>query len=296
MSEPISATDAAVARRQRPGIVGHELRLSALPWWALILIGTGLVLTYLILASPPYRETFHFLSAGVKVTLRITLSAYLIATVIGLIAGLARTSKNVVPYTLSTLYVETVRGVPLIVIILYVAYVILPAMAALLRAIGTFGVGLGLGGGLGDFFAGLQVATQRDISSELRGIVALALGYGAYEAEVFRAGIQSIGRGQMEAARSLGMSYWQAMRYIILPQAIRRVLPPLGNDFIACLKDSSLLTVVAVNELTQLGRLRRASTFRVFETFNVLTFLYLAMTLMLSALVRGLERRMRIEE
>lgn len=289
-STPVAAAQA------RPGIVGRELRLSALPWWALILIGTGLLLTYLILASPPYHETFLYLSAGVSVTLRITLTAYLIATVIGLVAGLARTSKNVIPYTLSTLYVETVRGVPLIVIILYVAYVILPALAGLLRAIGTFGVGLGLTGGLGEFFANLQGATQRGISNELRGIVALAIGYGAYEAEVFRAGIQSIGRGQMEAARSLGMSYWQAMRYIILPQAIRRVLPPLGNDFIACLKDSSLLTVVAVNELTQLGRLRRASTFRVFETFNVLTFLYLAMTLMLSGLVRGLERRMRIEE
>ncbi len=295
MSDSNPSTQAAVAP-QRPGIVGRELRLSAIPWWALILIATGLLLTYLILASPPYHETFLYLSAGVSVTLRITLSAYLIATVIGLIAGLARTSKNLIPYTLSTLYVETVRGVPLIVIILYVAYVILPALAGLLRAIGTFGVGLGLTGGLREFFVDLQGATQRGISSELRGIVALAIGYGAYEAEVFRAGIQSIGRGQMEAARSLGMSYWQAMRYIILPQAIRRVLPPLGNDFIACLKDSSLLTVVAVNELTQLGRLRRASTFRVFETFNVLTFLYLAMTLMLSALVRGLERRMRIEE
>lgn len=293
-TNPSSAT--AVAARPRPGIVGRELRLSTIPWWALILIATGLVLTYLILASPSYQETFQYLSAGVVVTLRITISAYIIATVIGLMAGLARTSKNVIAYTLSTLYVETVRGIPLIVLILYIAFVILPALAGLVRAIGTFGVGLGLGGGLGEFFAGLQVATQRDISIELRGIVALAIAYGAYEAEVFRAGIQSIGRGQMEAARSLGMSYWQAMRYIILPQAIRRVLPPLGNDFIACLKDSSLLTVLAVNELTQLGRLRRASTWRVFETFNVLTFLYLAMTLMLSALVRGLERRMRIEE
>jgi polar amino acid transport system permease protein len=100
----------------------------------------------------------------------------------------------------------------------------------------------------------------------------------------------------MEAARSLGMTYPQAMRYIILPQAIRRVLPPLGNDFIACLKDSSLLTVVAVNELTQLGRLRRSSTFRVFEAFNVLTFLYLAMTMTLSGVVRAVERKMKIEE
>ncbi len=100
----------------------------------------------------------------------------------------------------------------------------------------------------------------------------------------------------MEAARSLGMTYFQAMRFVILPQAVRRILPPLGNDFIALLKDSSLATVLAVREITQLGRIRRASTFRVFETFNVVSFLYLAMTLLLSAVVRLLERRMRFEE
>jgi ABC-type amino acid transport system permease subunit len=131
---------------------------------------------------------------------------------------------------------------------------------------------------------------------ELRAIIALAIGYGAFEAEVFRAGIQSIGKGQMEAARSLGMNYFLAMRLIILPQAIRRILPPLGNDFIALLKDSSLATVLAVNELTQLTRLRRSSTFRVMEAFNVAAFLYLSMTLLLSGFVRFLERKMHIGE
>jgi polar amino acid transport system permease protein len=225
-------------------------------------------------------------------TLRITVSSYSIATVIGLVTGLARTSKRVIPYTISTLYVETVRGVPLIVLILYTAFIIIPGVAAVVAGIGRLGVSLGLG----SFFVGLTQMTSRDVSLELRAIIALGFGYGAYEAEIFRAGIQSIGRGQMEAARSLGMTYSQAMLHIILPQAIRRVLPPLGNDFIACLKDSSLATVLAVNELTQLGRLRRSSTFRVIETFNVLTFLYLAMTLLLSGVVRWLERRMKFEE
>jgi ABC-type amino acid transport system permease subunit len=100
----------------------------------------------------------------------------------------------------------------------------------------------------------------------------------------------------MEAARSLGMSYVQAMRLIILPQAIRRILPPLGNDFIALLKDSSLVTVLAVNDLTQLTRLRRSATFRPMEAFYVATFLYLSMTLLLSGVVRFLERRMKISE
>jgi polar amino acid transport system permease protein len=100
----------------------------------------------------------------------------------------------------------------------------------------------------------------------------------------------------MEAAKSLGMNYLQAMRFVILPQAVRRVLPPLGNDFISLLKDSSLVTVLAVNELTQLGRLRRASTFRFLETFNVVAFLYLSMTLLLSSAVRWLENKMKIQE
>jgi polar amino acid transport system permease protein len=165
-----------------------------------------------------------------------------------------------------------------------------------LRAIATWGLTLGPGGGLASFLTGMSQVTSRQISLETRAIIALGFGYGAYEAEIFRAGIQSIGRGQMEAARSLGMTYPQAMLRVILPQAIRRVLPPLGNDFIACLKDSSLATVLAVNELTQLGRIRRSSTFRVFETFNVLTFLYLSMTLALSGLVRVLERKMKFEE
>jgi polar amino acid transport system permease protein len=263
-----------------------------LPWWAFILVAAGLTLAYLILANERYHETFNYLGAGVVVTLRITVFSYSIATVLGLITGLARTSKRPVPYTISTLYVETVRGVPLIVLILYTAFIIIPAVASLIAGVGRLGASLGLGG----FFIGLQQTTSRDINLELRAIIALGFGYGAYEAEIFRAGIQSIGRGQMEAARSLGMTYGQAMRHVILPQAIRRVLPPLGNDFIACLKDSSLATVLAVNELTQLGRLRRSSTFRVIETFNVLTFLYLAMTLLLSGVVRWLERRMKFEE
>jgi polar amino acid transport system permease protein len=151
--------------------------------------------------------------------------------------------------------------------------------------------------GLGDLLSigGLSGVSIRQVDMEGRAIVALGFGYGAYEAEVFRAGIQSIERGQMEAARSLGMSYFQAMRYIILPQAIRRVLPPLGNDFISILKDSALATVLAVPEMTQLSRIQRSATFRVFEVFNTLAFLYLSMTLLLGIPVKWLERRMSLD-
>jgi len=279
---------------RRPAAPGL-LNLGRLPWWAIIIVAIGLALTYAILATPNYHETFNYLVDGVVVTLRIAFLAYLLATIIGLITGLARTSKNQVLFTAATLYVETARGIPLIVLLLYVAYIIIPAVVALVQGLGNWGLGFGQAS-LDPIFASLAGLSIRQVNTEMRGVIALAIGYGAFEAEIFRAGIESISRGQVEAARSLGMTYGQAMRFIILPQAIRRVLPPLGNDFIACLKDSSLLTVLAVSELTQLGRLRRASTFRVFETFNVVTYLYLAMTMALSAIVRGIERRMRIEE
>jgi polar amino acid transport system permease protein len=262
----------------------------------MILAATGLLLIYYILANPNYSDTFEYLLPGVLLTLRITLSSYAIAIVVGLLVGLARTSKNLVLYTIGTLYVQTARGVPLIVLMLYVAFVMVPIVVSLVQAIGTWGLSLGIASMQSTFTRMSDPHLIRSISLETRAVVALAFGYGAFEAEVFRAGIQSIGRGQMEAARSLGMTYYQAMRLVILPQAVRRVLPPLGNDFIACLKDSSLATVLAVNELTQLGRLRRASTFRVFETFNVVAYLYLSMTLVLSSIVQLIERRMKFEE
>jgi polar amino acid transport system permease protein len=281
--------------RSTPG-ARRDIGLSRLPYWALILAALGLLLTYLIFSNVNYRDTFFFLRAGVTTTIRMTLIAFPIATVIGLIVGLCRISKNVVLLNLATLYVEMVRGIPLIVLILYTAFVVVPILRDLIVAIGGWGLSWAGEGFLSGLFLNMSTFSIQSITMESRAIIALAIGYGAFEAEIFRAGVQSIGKGQMEAARSLGMSYIQSMRYIILPQAIRRVLPPLGNDFIALLKDSSLATVLAVPELTQMGRLRRASTFRYLETFNVVAYLYLAMTLMLSAVVRFLERRFKYEE
>lgn len=264
--------------------------------WVLFVAALGLFFLYLFLTSLSYRETLVYLQAGVATTLRMTLIAFPIATVLGLLTGLARISKNIILYNLATFYVEAIRGIPLIVIILAFAFGIVPVGIVAINSLGDWGLGWAEDTFLSGFFTSLATYSIRKIPMEMRAIIALAVGYGAFEAEVFRAGIQSIGRGQMEAARSLGMNYLQAMRYIILPQAVRRVLPPLGNDFIALLKDSSLATVLAVPELTQLGRLRRASTFRIMETFNVVAFLYLAMTLVLSAGVRGLERLFHYEE
>jgi polar amino acid transport system permease protein len=170
-------------------------------------------------------------------------------------------------YTMSTLYVEIARGVPLLVWVFYFNFVV----ALILRE--SFGI----------------------LTSDFtRAILALAFGYGAYLAEIFRAGIQSIPRGQMEAARSLGMGYAQAMRYVILPQAIRTVLPPLGNDFVAMLKDTSLVYAIGVTELTMLTRQYAAATFRGLPVWTTAALVYLILTLLLSFIVRYVERRFAI--
>jgi polar amino acid transport system permease protein len=143
---------------------------------------------------------------------------------------------------------------------------------------------------LGSIFTALN---NQNISMNSRAIIALAVTYGAYLAEIFRAGIQSISKGQMEAARSLGMSYGQAMRYVILPQAVRNVLPALGNDFVAMVKDSSLVSVLAVRDITQVARLYAGTTFRFREAYVTLAVMYLTMTVILSLLVQLLERRLR---
>jgi polar amino acid transport system permease protein len=280
-------------QHKRPGIIPGGLNVSKWPWWAFVLGLAGISLVYLILGSRDYQTTFLYLTQGITTTLRITFFSFLFATVLGLPTGLARISKNTFLRNLSTLYVEIARGIPLLVLIIYIAYGLFPLFVSFVNTLGTWGLALLPVSG---FFQSLSGFTIRNVTQEGRAIIALGIGYGAFEAEVFRAGIQSIGKGQMEAAKSLGMSYFQGMRFIVLPQAIRRVLPPLGNDFIACLKDSSLVSVVAVNELTQMGRLRTASTFRAMETYNMVAFLYLSMTLLLSLLVRWLENRMKIEE
>ena len=279
--------------RKKPGMIKDGVDASKWPWWAIILIAGGILFSITLIINPKYNEAFLYLVTGVGVTLRVTISAYFLATIIGLLVGLARVSKNPIIYNAATLYVEVIRGIPMIVLILYFAYAFIPLVVDGIHWLGAAGLTLAPGS---NFLTGLANLSIRTIPAEVRGVLALAVGYGAFEAEVFRAGIQSIGKGQMEAAKSLGMTYLQAMRFVILPQAIRRVLPPLGNDFIALLKDSALLTVLAINELTQLSRLRRASTFQIIETFNVVAFMYLSMTLLLSALVRWLEKKMKIEE
>lgn len=261
---------------------GRALPISweELPWWLVVLAIVGLIILLAALVSrgpagfvemaETYLDVFLFVLEGLKLTLQVTIISYAIALVVGLVFGLMRVRRIPVLYDFATLYVEVMRGIPLLVTILYMGFVITPWVR--------------------DLTAGVL-----DLRGLPAAVIGIAVCYGAYLAEVYRGGIQSIERGQMEAARSLGMSYMQAMRHVILPQAIRRILPPLGNDFIAMLKDSSLIAVLALPDLLQMGRLYASRTFRAFEPYNTVAILYLVMTLILSLLVRAVERKTAIE-
>ncbi|MCD6581868.1 MAG: amino acid ABC transporter permease [Desulfuromusa sp.] len=203
------------------------------------------------------------LTHGLWVTIWISAVASIFGLIIGVITGLCRVSKNLTLRQLSITYIEIIRGTPLLVQ-LFIFY----------------------------FFLG----TVLDIGRIASGIGALSLFAGAYVAEIIRAGIQSISKGQMEAARSLGMNVPQAMVYIILPQAFKRTLPPLAGQFISLIKDSSLVSVIAITDLTKSGREVITSTFAVFEIWFVVAFLYLILTFTLSQVVAWVERRLAVSD
>jgi len=203
------------------------------------------------------------LTAGLWTTLWISAAASVIGMIIGLITGLCRISQNPTLRNLAIYYIELIRGTPLLVQ-LFIFY----------------------------FFLG----TVLDISRIVAGVSALAIFAGAYVAEIIRAGIQSIAKGQMEAARSLGMNVPQAMIHIILPQAFKRILPPLAGQFISLIKDSSLVSVIAITDLTKSGREVITSTFATFEIWFVVAALYLLLTSGLSQVIAWVERRLSVSD
>jgi polar amino acid transport system permease protein len=196
---------------------------------------------------------------GLLTTLEISFFAIIFAIIIGVVAGLWRISGNPALKKLSILYVELIRGTPLLVQI-FIFY----------------------------FFLG----TVLNIDRFTAGVAALAVFTGAYVAEIVRAGIQSVHKGQTEAARSLGMSYFQSMTHVILPQAVKRTLPPMAGQFISLIKDSSLVSVISITDLTKAGREISATTFSPFETWFTVAILYLVLTSGLSVLVQKLEKKM----
>ncbi|MEA1979305.1 MAG: amino acid ABC transporter permease [Chloroflexota bacterium] len=269
--------------------VDRGTRSQDFPWWFVALILIAIFAGLMIYNNENYRDAFNFIRIGLNVTIEVSLISYAIALVIGLLAGLGRISRNVLIKNAARLYVELIRGIPMLVLIFFIALVGVPIIV---DSINSFGLWLGAKG-LTGASAAFALFSNQSIPMKVRAIVALSVTYGAFLAEIFRAGIQSIGRGQTEAARSLGMSYGQAMRFIILPQAVRNVLPALGNDFIAMVKDSSLVSVLAVRDITQVARLYAGGTFRFREAYVTLSVMYLTMTIVLSLVVQAIERRLR---
>jgi len=249
------------------------------PYWLLILGVTGAVLFCRVLSDGLYAQVLATLSKGVWITIFVTLVGFALATLLGLMVAVASLSRFIVLRQAARFYTEVIRGVPILVLLLYVAFVLAPALVAVAN--------WALEG------LGLEAVRTRDFSLLWRAIIALTIGYSAFIAEVFRAGLLSVDEGQIEAAEALGLNGWQRFRLIQLPQALRTILPPLGNDFIAMIKDSSLVSVLGVMDITQLGKLTAAGNFRYFETYNVVALLYLVMTVGLSLGLRRLEKHLR---
>ena len=266
-----------------------------MPYWLIAAIILGVLFAVIIFTDKNYRVIFDALKTGIGITVKVSLVSYALALVVGLLVALARMSSKRLVSETATFYVEIIRGMPMLVLLYIIVFAGTPGIVSginfaghWLMATGMFGVAA-----VGEKLAGLGV---RDVDFTTRVIIALTIGYSAFLSEVFRAGIESIGRGQTEAARAIGMSYWQTLRFIILPQAIRRVLPPLGNNFISMIKDSSLVSVMGVADITFKGKVYAASTFRFFQTYNVVAYLYLIMTITLTLGLRALEKRWQVED
>ncbi|MGI6368348.1 MAG: amino acid ABC transporter permease [Anaerolineae bacterium] len=263
----------------------YETQKALLNWWALPGL-VALIIWLLTRARPyPYLEIWNFISDGILVTLRIVVISYGLILLVSLLGGLGRISQNRVIYAISSLYVEIVRGIPLLVQLLFIWF----ALPSLFRMLGEAALRMPQLGPVGQWFGDLR------LSEYTAAVLGLTICYGAYGAEIFRAGISSIPKGQMEAARSLGMSSFQAMQHVILPQAVRVILPPIGNEFVALIKDSSLVSVLAVSDLTRRGREYMARTFLSFDTWIMVALCYLVLTLVSSRIVEALETKTRFE-
>ncbi len=273
-------TQAASSPARAPG--GNADRRE-FPFWLLAAVLIGLLLCWLFVVNGNYHTIFGALSRGVFTTAWVSVVAYVAAAIVGLVIALGRGSRSRVVREVTTFYVEIVRGVPVLVLLFYVAFVGAPALVAAWNWLAAWPITWGLLPGL----------TMRGFDMTARAIFALTVSYSAFLSEIFRAGIESVPRTQVEGAYALGLSRMATFRFVIFPQAFRTVLPPLGNDFVAMIKDSALVSSLGVQDITQIGKVYSASTFLFFQTYNVVAFLYLVMTMSLSLMVRGLERYLK---
>ncbi|MFN3659982.1 MAG: amino acid ABC transporter permease [Brevinematales bacterium] len=228
--------------------------------WNVAFWGALTALILLPIVKPiPYREIISFFPDGLWVTFQVTLLSIVLALLLGILTVLARMSRFPLVNLIASLYTEVIRGIPLLVQIFYIYYVI---------------------------------ARLIQLPPIVSAVMGMAICYGAYIAEILRGGIQSIPRGQMEAAIALGLSRWQAIRFVVLPQTLKVVLPPIGNEFIALLKDSSLVSIIAVIDIFRRAREYASVKYFYFESYTMVALVYLVLTLVFSRLVNILEKRL----
>ena len=243
--------------------------------WTTLVVFIIFVLLQLKL-DPKYAfQHLGFILQGVTVTLGVSVASIAIATVLALFGALGRLSNNSIAQGVSGLYVSIIRGTPLLIQI-YLIYNGLPQIGTQLQAYGLHTLG--------------RMLTLSAIQS---GILALSLNYGAYMTEIFRAGIQSIAHGQREAAESIGMTGWQMMRRVILPQAVRVIIPDIGNQFIAMQKDSALVSLMGIWEITYRANRMARLEYKFIEMLLMAALIYWGITIVSSWLEERLEQRLR---
>ncbi|AIC29345.1 amino acid ABC transporter permease protein [Rhizobium etli bv. mimosae str. IE4771] len=253
------------------------------PWWLAVLVLIGLILAVVIVANDIYAQVFRTVVNGAGITVFVTLVAFMLATVLGLGIALLGLSDSIVLRQIARFYIEIIRGIPILVLLFYIAFVGAPGLVAAYNFIITPLVQAGIA----------EPILVRDLSLMWRAIIALMIGYSSFIAEIFRAGFQSVDIGQIEAAKSLGLSRYRRFRLVVFPQAIRVIFPPLSNDFVSMVKDSSLVSVLGVADITQMGKVYASGSFRFFETYSIVTYIYLILTIGLSLALRRIEKKMK---
>ncbi len=260
--QPVKTSESSQLIQDDSAAIPRDYNLKV-AWAIAIVLAVTVIIGTVVFKPDPFAEILAFIADGLVVTFQITIVSMTFALVLGLIAGLGRTAERSWINILSSLYVEIIRGIPLLAQLFWIYY----ALSRFIR-----------------------------LGPNVSAVLGLTICYGAYIGETFRGGIQSISKGQMEAARALGLSRGQAMRYVIIPQAIRVILPPVGNEFIAMLKDSSLVSVLAISDMLRRGREYASRTFAYFETYTLVALVYLLVTLIFSRVVYYIEQGMSREK
>ncbi|CAN5836304.1 N/A [soil metagenome] len=242
--------------------------------WAVLFAFLGILLYFLRIDVAYIFEHRDFVLAGLWTTLSVSLISIFAATILAFLGALGRLSTNAIAQGVSGFYISLLRGTPLLVQI-YIIYSGLPQIGSQISSLGY--------PTLGNFLI---------LSPIQSGILALSLNYGAYMTEIFRSGIQAIGHGQSEAASALGMTHWQTMRFVILPQAFRIVIPPIGNQFIAMQKDSALVSLMGVWEITYRANRFARKDSKFMEMFLLAAAVYWVLTLISEWLQGRLEKYM----